>query len=181
MRIGQCLYEKIAQFTCILLDLGVLYRCMENLNAIIANNLIYLRKKAGLTQLEFGEKFNYTDKTVSRWENGSVLPSVDTLKLIADYYGVSVDYLLSEHHGSKEYESTLSKTLNGKRKMVLIALYVTVIWAVALTVYLASIYDLGTANMIENRWWCVFLWAIPVSLLVMSFLTYRYFKGRKKL
>ena len=150
---------------------------MENLGAIIANNLIYLRKKAGLTQLEFGEKFNYTDKTVSRWENGSVIPAVETLKQIADFYGVSIDYLVSEHRNSREFESVLSKTINAKNKIVLISLYVTVIWAVALTVYLASIYDLGTANMVENRWWCVFLWAIPVSLLVMSFLTNRYFKG----
>ena len=50
---------------------------MKNLNEIIGENLTFLRKKAGFTQLELGEKFNYSDKTVSKWEQGSVLPSVD--------------------------------------------------------------------------------------------------------
>ena len=59
---------------------------MEDLGQIISTNLIFLRKNAGLTQLEFGEKFNYTDKTVSRWENGSIIPSVEILKQIADFY-----------------------------------------------------------------------------------------------
>ena len=68
---------------------------MKNLNEIIGENLTFLRKKAGFTQLELGEKFNYSDKTVSKWEQGSVLPSVDVLKEIADFYGVSVDYILS--------------------------------------------------------------------------------------
>ena len=70
---------------------------MEDLGKIIGNNLIFLRKKAGLTQLDFGEKFNYSDKTVSRWETGEITPSVETLKAIADFYEVSVDFLLKEH------------------------------------------------------------------------------------
>ena len=61
---------------------------MKSLNEIVGENLTFLRKKAGFTQLEFGEKFSYSDKTVSKWENGSVLPSVDVLKQIADFYGV---------------------------------------------------------------------------------------------
>ena len=57
---------------------------MEKLETIIASNLIYLRKQAKMTQLEFGEKFNYSDKTVSKWELGTVVPSVETLKEILD-------------------------------------------------------------------------------------------------
>ena len=46
---------------------------MKSLNEIVGENLTFLRKKAGYTQLEFGDKFSYSDKTVSKWENGSVL------------------------------------------------------------------------------------------------------------
>lgn len=152
---------------------------MANLNIVIANNLTYLRKKAGLTQLEFGEKFNYTDKTVSRWENGSVVPSVEVLKDIADFYGVSLDYLTTEHHSTKEFASVISKTINARNKIVIIALFVTVIWLIAITIYVARIYQLGTANPSVNRWWTVFLWAVSLSFLIMAILTRRSFKGSK--
>ena len=150
---------------------------MENLNLIIASNLTFLRKKAGLTQLEFGEKFNYTDKTVSRWENGTIVPAVETLKDIADFYGVSVDYLLSEHNSAADFKMTIKDTINPSRKMILISLAVTVIWLIAMTIYVASLYRLGTGKPSENRYWTVFLWAVPVSFITMAFLTKRYFKG----
>ena len=126
---------------------------MEDLGQIIATNLIFLRKNASLTQLEFGEKFNYTDKTVSRWESGTVIPSVETLKQIADFYGVSVDYILTEHKSSKEFQSTVKKTINARNKIILISLFVTVIWIIGMTVYLASIVNLKTSNFNDNRWW----------------------------
>ena len=152
---------------------------MEDLGQIISTNLIFLRKNAGLTQLEFGEKFNYTDKTVSRWENGSIIPSVEVLKQIADFYGVSIDYLVSEHKSSKDFNSTIAKTVNPKKKITFIALDVTVIWIIAMTIYIASIYNLGTANMSINHWWCVFLWAVPISFLLMAFLTFKWFRSVK--
>ena len=152
---------------------------MEDLGQIISTNLIFLRKNAGLTQLEFGEKFNYTDKTVSRWENGSIIPSVEILKQIADYYGVSLDYLVTEHKSSKDFNSSINKAVNPKKRIIFIALDVTVIWLIAMTVYVASIFNLGTAKFEVNHWWCVFLWAIPLSFFTMAFLTHRWFKNLK--
>lgn len=56
-----------------------------------------IRKRFGENQSQFGERFNPTiDKgSVSRWENGKTLPSADKLKKIADFGGVSVNYLLT--------------------------------------------------------------------------------------
>ena len=152
---------------------------MEDLGQIIATNLTYLRKKAGLTQLEFGEKFNYTDKTVSRWENGSIIPAVDVLKKIADFYGVSIDYLTTEHKTAKEFNVEIGKTIDVKNKNILISLGVTVVWLIAVTIYVASIYNLGTANFHDNNWWSIFLWAVPASCLVITFFIRRWFKGSK--
>lgn len=152
---------------------------MEDLGQIISTNLIYLRKNAGLTQLEFGEKFNYTDKTVSRWENGSVIPSVEILKQIADFYGVSIDYLVTEHKSAKDFNSTIAKVVNPRKRIIFIALDVTVIWLIAMTIFVASIFNLGTASIEVNHWWSIFLWAVPLSFLTISFLTYRWFKTIK--
>ena len=67
---------------------------MEKLNFIIAKNLSELRRKNKLTQLEVAEKLNYSDKAVSKWEQGESLPGIEVLYKLAKLYGVSMDYQL---------------------------------------------------------------------------------------
>ena len=153
---------------------------MKELTEIVAENLVFLRKKSNMTQLEFGEKFNYTDKTVSRWENGSILPSVDVLKQIADYYGVTVDYIISEHHSAKELALSNNKSASLKNKTLFVALIVTVIWAIAMVIYIAKgVLELGSINPNVNQYWKAFIWAVPVSFLIVAFYLLRWFNNRK--
>lgn len=149
---------------------------MKTLNEIIGENLTFLRKKAGFTQLEFGDKFSYSDKTVSKWENGSVLPSVDVLKQIADFYGVSTDYILSEHKNEKEFKSIIKQTPNFNKKTLIVCLIITIVFTIGMTIYLASIWNMRTSDPAINRYWTVFLWCVPVSALVISFSARRVFK-----
>lgn len=53
-----------------------------------------LRIDKGLSQREFGKIFNVVNQTVSFWESGSREPDLDTLISIANYFQVSVDFLL---------------------------------------------------------------------------------------
>lgn len=69
---------------------------MSDLRIILADNLIKLRKANHLTQLELAQKLNYSDKAISKWEHGDTLPDIETLKTLADMYGVTVDALLTE-------------------------------------------------------------------------------------
>ena len=55
--------------------------------------ILNLRKDLGLSQDEFAEKLFVTRQAVSRWENGETIPNIDTLKLIAETFHVSVDHL----------------------------------------------------------------------------------------
>ena len=59
-----------------------------------SHNLIRLRKARNLTQLQLAEKLNYSDKAISKWEVGSVLPDVETMSHIADYFGITVNDLI---------------------------------------------------------------------------------------
>ena len=59
-----------------------------NQQDLLAKNLAYYRKASGLTQLELAEKFNYSDKSVSKWERGEGFPDVFVLKSLADFYGI---------------------------------------------------------------------------------------------
>ena len=67
---------------------------MDELKLIVASNLIFLRQKAGLTQAELGEKLNYSDKTVSKWERAESIPDAYILTCLAALYGVTVDDIL---------------------------------------------------------------------------------------
>lgn len=58
---------------------------MKAIKEVLIENLISLRKEHKLTQLELAEKIGYSDKAVSRWEHGEVLPDVETLDKIAEF------------------------------------------------------------------------------------------------
>lgn len=55
-----------------------------------------LRIAQGISQRELGEKLGVCNQTVSFWESGKREPDLDTLIIISDYFGVSVDYLLGK-------------------------------------------------------------------------------------
>ena len=67
---------------------------MENVKAIIAKNLVELRKSKRMTQQELAEKLNYSDKAISRWEHAETLPDIETLCKVCEIYGVKFEYLL---------------------------------------------------------------------------------------
>lgn len=54
-----------------------------------------LRKRAGLTQEQLAEKLYVSRAAVSKWESGRGYPNIDSLKMIAAFYSVTVDELLS--------------------------------------------------------------------------------------
>lgn len=55
-----------------------------------------LREEKGISQLEFAKKINLTQQSVSAYEKGIREPSLDILKTIADFFGVSTDYILGK-------------------------------------------------------------------------------------
>lgn len=56
--------------------------------------LAELRQDRRLTQKELAQIIFVTDGTISNYENGVHLPDVDKLISLADFFGVTVDYLL---------------------------------------------------------------------------------------
>ncbi len=64
---------------------------MEELN----DRLFKLRKEKGMSQREVGKGVGVSGQTISVWEKGALKPSSNKLKLLSDFFGVSVDYLLN--------------------------------------------------------------------------------------
>ncbi len=66
----------------------------------LCENIRALRKASGKSQVEFANAMNVTKQCVSNWENDNVLPSIEMLSKMADYFHVSTDYLLGREESS---------------------------------------------------------------------------------
>lgn len=58
------------------------------------NRLKELRKQKGLTLVELGKEVNLANNTLSRYERGIREPNISMLIKLADYFNVTVDYLI---------------------------------------------------------------------------------------
>ncbi len=139
---------------------------MKELKKVVAENLIYLRKSKKLTQQELAELFSYSDKTISKWELGYAVPSVEVLKSLANFYGVTLDFFVSEN-SIKEKKKYKRKIKNENNKYVITALSVTAVWLIAISIYVATL--LSTDQTVNN--WVSLVWAVPGSLFVAMILT----------
>lgn len=78
----------------------------------IGKYLAQLRHNQDLTQEALGEKLGVTNKTVSRWENGNYLPTVDALQQLSDLYGVTINEILSgQKLEEAEYKAAAEENL----------------------------------------------------------------------
>ncbi len=57
---------------------------------------VQLRDKKGVTDYKVSVDTGITKSTFSDWKNGRSNPKVDKIKILADYFGVSIDYFLDD-------------------------------------------------------------------------------------
>lgn len=69
------------------------------------------RKKKMLTQDELAQKFLLQKSSISRYENNKQMPETDLLKKFADFFDVSVDYLLSGKANEDDIEKKKDKKI----------------------------------------------------------------------
>lgn len=63
---------------------------------ILADKIIELRKKAGMSQEELAEKLGVSRQSVSKWEMAQSTPDLNRILKMSEVFGVSTDYLLKE-------------------------------------------------------------------------------------
>lgn len=64
----------------------------------IGNNVTKLRLARGLTQEALGREIGLTPSAISNIEKSTSYPSIDTLIRLADFFGVTLDYLSSDKY-----------------------------------------------------------------------------------
>lgn len=143
---------------------------MKELREIIANNLVELRKKSGLTQQQLAKQLSYSDKTVSKWELGYATPSVEVLKELADFYGVNMDYMLIDHETVASIDrKEVKRPIDSKLLILLLANSVFLL--IATVIFVWTCLDKNT-----NPYWQIFAWGISTCFFISAITIWRVWK-----
>ncbi len=129
----------------------------------LAKNLALYRKSFSLTQAELAEKLNYSDKAVSKWERAESVPDLYVLHQLAEFYGVTIDDLISDPSMQKSFNNGSKHKL----RTIIAVCSTTLVWLVALCAFVFI-------NIIVpsiTRTWMAFIYAIPVTCIVLLVLT----------
>ncbi len=146
---------------------------MDELKLIFASNLIKLRNEVGMTQAELGEKLNYSDKSVSKWERAESVPDIYVVKQIADIFGVTVDRLLTPNDQWKPIEdkSADSTAVKGIGRLITLISLVSIL-SVAVLVF-AVLWIVGIIM------WQIFVYSLPVAMITWLVLNSVFNNGKR--
>ena len=154
---------------------------MNDIKSIIAKNIADLRLAKGMTQLELAEQLHYSDKAVSKWERGESLPDITVIKNIADLFGVTVDYLITEEHEESADEVPVEEASSLKRRpsfrtvAAVTGMSLLLVWLIAMClsfIFWYAFYDSRVAVL-------PFVYALPVTALVWLVLNSIWFNRRR--
>ncbi len=145
----------------------------EDLKITIGKNIAEYRKIAGLSQIEFAEKLNYSDKAISKWERGESLPDVIVLKQIADFFGITLNDLAGYNQKKGKFMPSLKKLL--QNKILVMLLSVGLVWLIATIVFVI----LKLVKVFSSEAWLAFIYALPVSFIVCIVFSAVFFKHQK--
>ena len=146
---------------------------MDALKLVVASNLIKLRQAAGMTQAELGEKLNYSDKTVSKWERGESIPDAYVLTRLAEIYGLTVNDLLrddSSWQNPAEKARPAGERTFSSSVVTLVA--IVGIWTMAVIMFVVC------WLVMDQLLWLIFACAVPVSLVTLLVLNSVWNHGR---
>ena len=131
---------------------------MKEINKVISNNLVTLRKQNNLKQSDVAEKLNYSDKTISKWETGEIVPSVENLLELCKLYGVSLNDIVSQL--PQEKTASAKKDYSARNKLIISLLSVSAVWILATIVFVYA------KILFSETIWMAYIWAVPVSAIL---------------
>ena len=141
----------------------------KDLKSVVGQNIFYLRTVNHLTQYELGERLNYSDKAISKWERGEGLPDLYVIQRLCVLFGVNADYIMTEH--SEQDKRVDTKPVKRNRRIIEnIAIIAT--WTVALMIFV------GLAIATGEYAWQIFIYAIPVVGIVTTVFSFMWNNGK---
>ena len=81
-----------------------------------ANTIYNIRKERNITQKELADLIGVSDRTISKWENGSTVPDLETIKKLCNELGISPDSIVKSEKNYKDrlqdFKRMVGKFLN---------------------------------------------------------------------
>ena len=139
----------------------------ENITALIAENLIYYRKKAKLTQGEVAAKLAYSDKSVSKWERAEGVPDIHVLVELAKLYGLTVNDFVTK----KKKERIANRFIS---KLLITSMAIGLVWLCATIAFFVLRFFMPTTDQFFKAW-LTFIYALPISFIVAIVFSSIYF------
>ena len=133
---------------------------MTDIKDRIAKNISELRLQNNMTQLELGERLNYSDKTISKWERGESTPDISVLIESAELFGVTLDELVNADSIKSSGESALKEKTYNRRAIS----YISEVAAFGIAILAFVITTLISEEATFQ--WLYIVYAIPVALTV---------------
>ena len=65
---------------------------------VLGEQIKKLREARNLSQVQLAKELNISKQSVSNWENENILPSIEMLMALSNYFSVSTDFLLGLDH-----------------------------------------------------------------------------------
>ncbi len=134
---------------------------MNDIKTTVAKNITELRLLNNMTQAELGEKLNYSDKTVSKWERAESTPDISVLCEIADLFGVTVDYLVSAENADENYRVNKREEVTYNRR-VITYISESAAWVSAIFAFIITTLIIGRMSF----QWLYLVYAVPVVLII---------------
>ncbi|MGP1543638.1 MAG: helix-turn-helix domain-containing protein [Candidatus Fimenecus sp.] len=89
----------------------------SKLNLKISENLLFYRKLNGLTQIQLAEYLNYSNKSISKWERGEIIPDIEILYNLSNIYKITVSELIGQTPKSKETTLKINAVKKDRRAL----------------------------------------------------------------
>lgn len=148
---------------------------MSSIKENIANNIIELRKEHKWTQVELGEKLNYTDKTISKWERGESTPDAESLYLMSEIFDVPIEYFFKEQTTIPVKAKHRIPNNVFSYRLSQLCLLSSTFWFIATAIY---VYLMISDQLFKGSW-IIFIWPVPLTFLTSSFffLKIKFYEG----
>ena len=142
-----------------------------------AEQLVSLRKQAGMSQEELAEKLQLTRQTISKWETGASTPDLELLVQLGEIFGVSTDRLLG-----------VGKCANqeGREKasfLTLFCLFMLVVFVAGVVLYIWETWasaSLGLSSALVQYAALAMMFLPPLIILFIAIARYRAWRKAKK-
>ena len=137
---------------------------MANIREIISTNITNLRKEKNWTQIELARRINFSDKAVSRWEKGEVMPDIETIQKLSEVFDVPMTSIIEKQKIQKQE----MKTKLTKQEVLSQVFLVCEIWTILSVAY--AYLNISSGLHV----WKIFLWGVPATVLLLYIVNLRH-------